>query len=102
MYTIYFNDSLNGIQITSFNRNTNFGPEGASSTAYFNVHYSGNEAPALYGAADAEITALTIKKDDTTIYALTDISANITSINEYLSGDWMEASVNINFNFGEN
>ena len=98
MYTIYFNDSLNGIEITSFNRNTNFSAEGATSTAYFNLHYNGNEADDLHEAAASTITALTIKKDAQTVYALTSINANITSINEYLNGDYMEANVNINFN----
>ena len=99
MYTIYFNDSQTGIQITSFNRNTNFSAEGATSTAYFILHCTGEEAAEMYAVASEGVTALTIKKDDTAIYVLNDINASIVSINEYLNGDWIEANVNINFQF---
>lgn len=43
------------------------------------------------------ITEIQIKHDDTVIYEVSELTAHIDNINEYLSGDRMTVNVSIKF-----
>ena len=83
-------------EIDNYNRNTNITSGLITSNAYFNV--LGVEISAFNAILKDKITSIVIIVDDKEIYNLTDIEAEISSVNEYLSGDHMSYGVNLNFN----
>lgn len=90
---------LNGLSnqaftLTSYNRNTSFDTEthDMNSVAYFDIANTSNAVTNLQNIGRSGVTNLTIKHDDTVIYNLANLSANIASINENLYED----NVNIN------
>lgn len=87
-------------EIDSYNRNTNIIENGTvNSIAYANI-INGNigELNALLGT---NISSIEIYFNSNKIYELQDITAEITSVNEYLSGDRMSYNINITFKQGE-
>ena len=93
MNTIKLNNSE--FELTSFSRNTYFSDNEINSTANCDLRIIGSSI--LDELADADITSLQIKHDNDVIYNLTDISAKITNISEYLNTDYINTSVSLTF-----
>lgn len=84
-------------EIDSYNRNTNISDGNINSSGYINVP-NGNvdELNALLGTT---ITSIEIYIDNDKIYELHNINAEVSSLNEYLSGDRMTYNLNLTFKF---
>lgn len=94
MNTIVFNNEAT-FGVESFNKNTSFEGSSMTSTGYASLNTS--ELDDLTEVAQGTITSIKILHDEEVIYNSTNLSAKITSINEYLSGDRMNVNININF-----
>ena len=87
-------------EITSYTRNTSFGGDTISMTAYCDVASAANVD--VYALGQDTITSIQIYHDDTLIYDLQDISAHIDSSSEYLNVDHMSLNIIITFDIEEN
>lgn len=83
--------------LNSFSRDTtfNFVDDTMSSNAYMSLTDADQEIEQL---GHSTITSLEIKVNNESIYALNNITAHITSLNESLMGDTMSTNLNISFN----
>jgi len=88
--TIKFNNTT--FEVLNYNRSTTFENGNMSSTAMCNV--LAVDASDFNDLAEEPITQIQIYHDNTLIYTLSNISATLYSISEYLDND----KVNINFN----
>ena len=87
-------------QIDNYNRNTSITEGNFSSNAYASiVNGDVNELNALIGTT---ITSIEIYSNENKIYDLQNISAEIVSINEYLSGEQINYNINMIFRQSEN
>ena len=96
---------LNGLSnqaftLKSYNRNTSFDnmTHDMNSVAYFDIENTTNAISNLQNIGRVGVTNLTIKHDDTVIYNLANLSANISAINENLYEDNIHINVCITFN----
>ena len=83
-------------EVTSYNKNTYFSENAITSTANCQIILS--DMNVLNGLADETITSLQILHDGNIIYNLSDISAHIDNISEYLNVDKMDINVSLRFN----
>ena len=83
------------LRVESYNKNTYFTGENITSTG--NCTVITDNMDALNALAEDEITLIQIYHDSELIYNLSDISAHIDSINEYLTDDHISISINISF-----
>lgn len=94
MNTIVFNgDASFGVE--SYNKTTTFEGENVNSSGYASLITT--DIDALTAVAQAPITSIQILHDGDSIYNSTNLNAQITNINEYLSDN--RISVNISFIF---
>lgn len=93
MTTIILNN--NEFELVSFNRNTSFYENNISSTANCDILVS--NAAALQALINTTITTLKIKYENEIIYNLTDISAKIVTMNEYLNTDHISTNLGLTF-----
>ena len=82
-------------EVEQYTKNTYFGGETINSNA--NCSITTDDISTLIALASTTITTLQIYHDDTLIYNLQNTNAKIESINEYLSIDRMNISVNLIF-----
>lgn len=82
-------------EIESYNKTTNFSPEGISSNAYCSIYT--NDINAVNALAENTISTIQIYSDQNLIYNLQDANAKIDSINEYLTGNRMGININLTF-----
>lgn len=84
-------------EIDNYNRTTNVIDGNISSSAYVNI-IEGNTSTlnALLGTV---VTDIEISVDEQKIYELHNIDAEITSLNEFLSGNRMSYNFNLIFRF---
>ena len=98
MITIKLNDYE--CQIDNYNRNTSISEGNFSSNGYASiVNGDVNELNALLGTS---ITSIEIYSNEEKIYDLKNISAEINSINEYLSGERIAYNVSMIFRQSNN
>jgi hypothetical protein len=93
MTTIILNNTE--FELVSFNRNTSFYENNISSTANCDIRVSNSAA--LQALINTTITTLQIKYGNEVIYNLTDISAKINTMNEYLNTDHISTSLGLTF-----
>ena len=93
MNTIKFNNHT--YEVLSFNKNTYFGGESISSSS--NCQIKTADITSLHALATEKIETLQIYHDNTLIYDLQNLNGNLTSIDEYLSEDRVNISLNFNF-----
>ena len=98
MNVIKFNNT--SFEVESYNKNTYFNGETVNSNA--NCTIKANDMTVVNALAEETITSIEIRHDGEVIYTLSNINAKIESINEYLSGDRMNVSINLTFNMGAN
>lgn len=84
------------LEITSFNKVTNFSEDTLNSTASCNLADS-VDTDDIAELASSIVTSLEIYCDETKIYELTNIRAQITNLNEVLNGDSIVRTVNLAF-----
>jgi len=82
-------------ELLSFNKYTNF--NGAEVTGNCNCQIVTDNITKIQELGLTEITSLQIMHDEDLIYDLQNISAHITSINEYLSNDKIDVTLAIDF-----
>lgn len=82
-------------EVISYNKNTFFSESEITSTANCQIILS--DVSTLHGLADETITSLQILHDGNIIYNLSDISAHIENISEYLNIDRMDVNVSLRF-----
>ena len=82
-------------ELVAFNRNTYFSENSISSTANCDINLS--DVSSLEALIDTTITSFQIKYENNVIYDLTDISAKITSISEYLNTDHISTNIGLTF-----
>ena len=92
--------SLNSIDfnLNSFSRNTYLKePSDIQSIAYINISspYNPNDLMTL---TQNPITSLIIKHDDEVIYTLSDLNAQIISMDENFNTDKINVNINLQFN----
>ena len=93
MNKIKFNNTE--FEVETYNKSTYFGGETITSNANCNIVVT--DANALNALVGITITSIQITHDDNLIYNLSNISARIDNINEYLNMDRMGTSLNIVF-----
>lgn len=93
MNIIKFNDVE--FEVISYNKNTFFNGSTVTSTANCQVILT--DVSVLNDLADGTITSLQILHDGNIIYNLSDISARIENISEYLNVDRMDVNVSLRF-----
>lgn len=96
---------LNGLSSTPFTlknytRNTSFDniTRAMNSVAYFDIENTEGAAARLQTIGTSGITNILIKHDGENIYNLTNLNANISSINENLYEDTININVSVIFN----
>lgn len=82
-------------EVTSYNKNTYFSENTITSTANCQIILS--DMSILNNLTDETITSLQILHDGNIIYNLSDISAHIDNISEYLNVDKMDINVSLRF-----
>lgn len=98
MITLVLNNQTErAVPITAYNRNTTFEEGALNSVAYFTVTSNTETASLLNELGISGITSIEIFNDEDLIYSLTELTAHITTINEYLEGEHIVMSVNIAF-----
>ena len=101
MNTLILNGlSSNPFTILSYNRNTSFDNEthAMNSVAYFDIANTAGAINNLQNIGLTGVTNILIKHDGENIYNLTNLHANISSINENLYEDNIHINVCITFN----
>ena len=93
MNTIKFNGVE--FQVDSYNKYTSFSGESMVGTAACQI--KADNITALQTLGKSVITSIQILHDEVVIYDLVDISAKITNINEYLSNDKIDVTINLEF-----
>ena len=93
MNIIKFNDVE--FEVISYNKNTFF--SGNTVTSNANCQIISSDVNTLNDLADETITSLQILHDGNIIYNLSDISAHIENISEYLNVDRMDVNVSLRF-----
>lgn len=86
--------------LKSYNRNTTFdlnNDYAMNSTAYFDIDSSADVTAVLQTIGQTGITSIEIQHDGNSIYNLTDLTARISTINEYLQEDNININVSITF-----
>lgn len=83
------------LEVESYSKNTFFTGENITSSG--NCVVTTDNIEALNTLAENEITLIQIYHDSELIYDLSDISAHIDQINEYLANDHMSININISF-----
>lgn len=96
---------LNGLSSTpftlkSYSRSTSFDNtnHNMNSVAYFDIENTTGAIAQLQSVGANGVTNILIKHDGENIYNLTNLNANITSINENLFEDNVNINVTVNFN----
>lgn len=98
MNTVIFNnDTEHALELNSYNRNTTFNDEQINSTAYITLRANSSTMEYLSSFTQTNITSIILTHDNDIVYQLNNISARITSIDEYLNNDYVQ--MNINFIF---
>lgn len=82
-------------EVISYNKNTFFSENEITSTA--NCQLILSDVSVLNDLTDETITSLQILHDGDVIYNLSDISARIENISEYLNVDRMDVNVSLRF-----
>ncbi len=97
--------TLNGLSnraytLNNFNRTTSFVVDENEkvSVAYFDIANENSAIQNLQDLIGTEITHILIKHDDQNIYLLSNTSAYITSVHEFLSENQIRINVTLNFN----
>ena len=94
MNKIKFNETYE-FEIDSYSKNVNFDGQNITKNAYCNmIHTDASEVEEL---GDLTITEIQIDHDGTLIYDLSDITAHVDNLSEYLNNDHMNVSVNLTF-----
>lgn len=93
MNKIKFNNTE--YEVESYSKNTSFSGETIVSNAYCAIIT--DDVASLNTLAQTTITSIQIYHNEVLIYNLSDISAKIDSINEYLQGERMGINVNLTF-----
>lgn len=93
MNKIKFNNTE--FTVETYNKTTYFSGETITSNASCTLTV--NDVTTLNELVGVPITTIQITHDDTLIYNLTNISAHIDNVNEYLSMDRMNTNINIAF-----
>lgn len=93
MNYIKFNDLT--CQVVSFNKYTNFDENGMSGSC--NCQIITDDITALQALGLETITSLQIIHDEDIIYNLQNISAKMTSINEYLADNHIDINLTLTF-----
>lgn len=83
-------------EVIGYNKNTYFSDDTITSSASCQIIVA--DMDVLNNLANTAITSLQILHDGNIIYNLSDISAHIESISEYLNVDKMDISVSLRFN----
>ena len=91
MITIKLNDME--CTLLTFNNNTYFNDNSASGTITCEVEVV--DADDIQTLGESPITSLIIEKNDEVIYRMTKLNAKLNSINEYLMGETMHTTLNI-------
>ena len=98
MNTVIFNnDTEHAFELSSYNRNTTFNGEQINSTAYMTLRADSSTIEYISSFIQTNITSIILTHDSDVVYQLNNISARITSIDEYLNNDYVQ--MNINFIF---
>lgn len=82
-------------EVISYNKNTYFSEDAITSSANCQIILS--DMSILNDLTDETITSLQILHDGNIIYNLSDISAHIDNISEYLNVDKMDINVSLRF-----
>lgn len=85
-----------GFEVSSYNKYTSFSGENMAGTAACQI--KADNITALQTLGKSTITSIQILHDEVVIYDLVDVSAKITNINEYLSNDKIDVTINLEFN----
>lgn len=83
-------------EVIGYNKNTYFSDDIITSSASCQIIVT--DMDVLNNLANTAITSLQILHDGNIIYNLSDISAHIENISEYLNVDKMDISVGLRFN----
>lgn len=95
MNTIVFNgDASFGVE--SYNKTTTFEGNTVNSSGYASLITT--DITSLTTVAQTPITSIQILHDEDSIYNSTNLNAQITNINEYLSDDRMNVNITFIFN----
>ena len=97
MATMILNNSIE-FEFTDYARNTYFNSETIMSEGYVNNIKGADIAAQLNELGGEAITSIQIKKDGEIIYALPEIDATLTSINEGFNGDHVYINIGLHFN----
>ena len=94
MNIIKFNGTYE-FEIDSYSKNVNFDGQNITKNAYCNM--TNTDASDVEELGNSTITEIQIYHDGTLIYELSDITARIDNLSEYLNVDHMNVSLNLTF-----